>query len=115
MSACKQRKLDAIYAGLPVVACQRKCQDACGPVLMSREEAKRIRDRLGYEPRPRADLQCPMLGEDGACMVYDIRPLVCRLYGSAEGLPCPHGCAASRTITDSEARATLRAVMEAGR
>lgn len=33
---------------------------------------------------------CPHLGPDG-CRVYAERPLICRLFGTTPGLPCPRG------------------------
>jgi hypothetical protein len=41
---------------------------------------------------------------DGRCSIYQDRPLICRLYGVAEGLPCPHGCLSFKTITMREGK-----------
>lgn len=35
---------------------------------------------------------CSMLTEDGRCSQYEIRPMICRLYGAAEGIECSRGC-----------------------
>lgn len=44
-----------------------------------------ILNRLSHDQwlnMPEDDLTpCPLLGEDGRCMVYDYRPLTCRLHG----------------------------------
>lgn len=33
-----------------------------------------------------------MLTADRRCGVYEVRPLICRLWGIIESLPCPYGC-----------------------
>lgn len=103
--------LERLYARIPSLACKPGCTDCCGPVCMSRVEWKRICDRLGYEPRGDASLNCPMIA-GGRCVVYDLRPAICRLYGTVKGkLECPH-VKPERWLTDAEARVILR---EAGR
>lgn len=96
--------LDQLYAELPTIECRRRCHSACGPITMSRIEWARIIKKLGYEPhkqfpdptdrvaisKPGA-LDCPML-TGGLCTVYAIRPMICRLWGICEGMPCPWGC-----------------------
>jgi hypothetical protein len=88
--------LDAIWARIPDAGCKGLCQDCCGPIGMSEVERDRIHRRHGLtirdaETKP-GTLDCPALGSDGACQVYGDRPTVCRLWGSVEALPCPHGC-----------------------
>src|SRR2546429_6087610 len=29
---------------------------------------------------------------NGRCTVYEVRPMICRLWGMVEGMQCPHGC-----------------------
>lgn len=89
--------LDALYAELPTIACKGQCWDSCGPISMSRIEWLRITTRLGYTPRQQIDperpetLTCPML-KDHRCSVYELRPMICRLWGIVESMPCPWGC-----------------------
>lgn len=40
--------------------------------------------RASERPNP----PCPLLGEDGRCMTYGIRPLVCRTRNSTDAKPC---------------------------
>ena len=56
----------------------------------SRQYAERRREitAIGGEPEawgslppPGARLACPALGEDGACTIYEFRPLICRKFG----------------------------------
>jgi uncharacterized protein len=103
-----QSEIDAVYAQLPKLACQRKCQECCGPVFMSAAEWRRITNRLGRTPGPEPDLTCPMLRRStGACKVYDIRPLICRLWGVVEAMKCPFGCVPDRWLTDAESHAMI--------
>ena len=86
------RELQAIYDRLPVVVCQGKCQDACGPIACSDGERRRMERRAGkplvFHPET---LSCGYL-VDGRCSVYRERPFVCRIYGASTKLACPFGC-----------------------
>lgn len=103
-------QLEALYATLPTVNCKRKCQQFCGPILISKIEAQRLEEKRGfletvsgfetarraYLPLPeivrnnfvgirpiQGTLVCPFLAPPslGTCLAYSIRPLVCRLWG----------------------------------
>lgn len=103
--------LDALYATLPRVDCQRQCQEACGPILMSRVEWLRVLRQSGGRRTMREACTCPMLRR-GACAVYAVRPLICRLYGLVERMRCPFGCVPARWVSDDEARTLLEAAQE---
>lgn len=145
-------QLDELYATLPKVQCQRKCQDYCGPILIPKIEAKRLEEHRGFletiaanEPSKRSflptpeiikrefiglkptrklvvlqniaiglDIQCVFLSDFGACVVYGIRPLVCRLWGCVdnEHMRCPFGCQPDRWMSNEEYRSTLEKVIE---
>lgn len=104
--------IDAIYAELPKLNCKRLCQECCGPVFMEKVEWDRIIARVGYAPKVREDLVCPMLGSNGGCKVYDVRPAICRLWGVVDNpmMKCPHGCEPDRWLTDIEADAILKRI-----
>lgn len=85
-------RLDALYAKLPRLECQGLCHDSCGPVDMSIRERARIRERTGREVTCGSGASCSMLTPDRRCGVYDIRPLICRLWGILDVLRCPYGC-----------------------
>lgn len=36
--------------------------------------------------------RCPALTEQGRCSVYEVRPMVCRTWGTNAAQPCPHDC-----------------------
>lgn len=89
----RDKQLEALYAELPHVPCKGLCQNYCGPIPMQRAERLRIIKSCGRAPK--ADplsLTCNMLGVDGRCTVYALRPFICRLFGAVEAMRCPHGC-----------------------
>jgi Fe-S-cluster containining protein len=93
-------ELDRLYAELPRLDCQQKCDSACGPIAMSFVEWERIKKKVGYEPRP-TSIDCPLL-RSGLCSVYPIRPMICRLWGIIETMPCPWGCVPERVLSTRE-------------
>ena len=101
-------RLDALYATLPALQCQGKCQASCGPIQGSEIENDRIFLETG---KVLADLNnvCRLL-VDGACSVYAVRPMICRLYGIAREMACPHGCEPERWLTEDEVHRYLRTV-----
>ena len=105
--------LDREMARLPALNCKRLCQEYCGPIAMGRMEHKRIVARLGHQP-VHSCVSCPMLAQDGACGIHDIRPLVCRLWGLVEAMPCPHGCRPERWVTEEESRRLIAISTKAG-
>jgi len=108
MTGPRDALLDALYNALPTLRCQRKCQESCGPIVMSRREWERIIERIGYEPVGDETLICPLLDQHGRCTVYDIRPLICRLWGTVQKMKCPWGCVPAEWLTDAQAHALLR-------
>jgi hypothetical protein len=114
------RAFDAIYARIPALVCKGLCHDSCGVVPMSAFEWARLVARHGKEPGVRlvdpADGKpwCPFLTAARRCEHHAERPLLCRLWGTTEGMPCPHGCRPVRYLTDEEAYGLLREADEAG-
>lgn len=109
----QDEKLDALYAELPSIPCRGFCSDSCGPIQMSIRERERIE-------RPHGKVECglgpscSMLTPDRKCGVYDIRPLICRLWGLTESMQCPYGCKPDRLLTDEEGFDFLRRSIEIG-
>jgi Fe-S-cluster containining protein len=127
-------QLDELYATLPTVDCKQKCQNYCGPIIVSKLEATRMQDKRGfvqiestfkaakrlYLPAPpimeanfvgivppsKNEPLCVFLSSFGRCSAYSIRPLVCRLWGMMDNefMRCPHGCKPTRWVTGPEAR-----------
>ena len=113
--------LDRLYAAVPAVPCRRLCGEACGPVILTDLEARRLQVASHVKPRTLpmiasgADLRCIYLtpAQDG-CTVHAIRPLICRVWGALKRLSCPHGCVPERWISDSEFVALAIAVEKIG-
>jgi Fe-S-cluster containining protein len=83
--------LDDLYAQVPDVGCKGLCVDSCGSVAMSPEERRRIAERGVHLPLLAAFVgHCPAL-RNGRCSVYEVRPMVCRLWGAVEGMKCRFG------------------------
>ena len=98
-------QLNEIYAKVPEAVCAR-CGNCCGPIGFTVLEEKNIEKYLEDEGidvctcvvgRTKdqvfaftTDLKCPFL-KDNECIIYPVRPIVCRLFGVIRGgreLPC---------------------------
>lgn len=113
MSDARLEALREIYESLPTIACKGLCWNSCGPIDMSVAEHQRITE-LGVDipmftiersQRWANDepLHCPALDKvTKRCTVYEDRPLICRAWGVADSMPCPHGCEATGTLGDRE-------------
>lgn len=98
-------QLAAAYRCVPAMNCKGLCFEACGPIYMSPEEKRRIEAHLGH-PIGKVDphtLTCPLLTADKRCSIYELRPMICRIYGVQESLRCEHGCEPTRVLSDDEA------------
>jgi Fe-S-cluster containining protein len=114
MKKSLEEKIESVYARLPRLDCQKKCQDSCrGTIHLSKVEAVRLRElkvRPGGVP---VQDYCPMFDfMTGLCRVHPQRPLVCRLWGLVEKMRCPWGCVPERWLNDEEARALLQELNE---
>jgi Fe-S-cluster containining protein len=84
------KRVAAIRAERPDWPCAKGCDHCCRslPHLPTITKAEWDRLALNEEQRTRvlaastaAPVTCPLLGPDGACTVYDRRPIACRTYG----------------------------------
>jgi len=83
---------------IPSFECVPGCHDCCGPVTASSEEMSRLPIKSGAEhDAALSRLDCVHLGPKG-CTVYGERPLICRLFGTTNSLPCPNGRAPEKMI-----------------
>jgi Fe-S-cluster containining protein len=91
---------------------------------MSAAERRRIADRGVTIPPATEALEQILKGErtqdcpalvDGRCSVYEDRPLICRLWGAVESMPCVHGCEATPgLLMDAGAQALIMRSMKVG-
>jgi Fe-S-cluster containining protein len=110
------RDLRKLYRECPPMRCNAGCFDCCGPVPWHPDELARVKDRVpaegvrmrhvggGWHLMAGSDGMCPFASSAG-CAVYDDRPLMCRLFGTARDkqIACPHGCRPARPISDAKA------------
>ncbi len=126
-NAEKLARIDAILSAIPTFKCKEGCADCCGPVQLSRLEYHRCvkaSGRTAEDVRRQMEknfnqktYQCPLLSQKtNRCSVYEVRPAICRVFGTAKSLPCPHGYAPdeSQVLSDEKAREILALVEELG-
>ena len=125
-NTAKIKALDALYATLPKLNCQGKCVACCQTFGMTGLEQRRLERQVGplKTKRLRCDTEsgqtlgvhnvlkgvCPLL-KDGVCSAYEIRPAICRVWGTTLLMQCPHGCQPERLLTEAEAFRFMQAVM----
>ena len=109
----KMTDLQWLYAQIPSVDCKGHCWEACANIALTEQELERMREVRKTKVGPHtlvkgfriiqnaSNGQCPHLRRK-KCRVYEVRPAICRLYGVAEGMECPHGCRPARMLTSDE-------------
>lgn len=108
-------QLRELYEQLPTVACRGLCASSCEEhVEASDAETAALAARGVDLGAPTNDGACPALRAtpfgQRRCSVYESRPMICRLWGAAEAMPCPHGCTTDAPpLTDIE---TLEALLD---
>ncbi len=96
-------KLEAIYKHIPKSTCPPNYGECCGIVFPSRAELRNIKDWCQLHGREykqfalTAGEDCPYLGTDKSCNIYEVRPFICRALGVSASLPCPK-CRPSRIM-----------------
>jgi hypothetical protein len=95
----RAERMQAIYDRVPPMAdCKGNCWISCGPASMTPWERRRLAMEGhtitpdGLARKAPYDFWCEALGPDGRCRAYGSRPLICRLRGAVDWLPCPWGC-----------------------
>lgn len=112
--------LRKLYATLPTLECKGLCSSSCQTRIdMSLAERARI-EAIRGKPIPEwmrdeRGLPCPLL-HNHRCSVYSVRPMVCRIWGTAAHpkFRCPHGCQPDRWLTDVDVITLLMDSYEAG-
>jgi Fe-S-cluster containining protein len=102
------QQLEALYAQIPRVACQGHCAEGCGPLGMAHLEWLRVKRASPLRLAEAKTTVCPLL-KHGRCTVYVVRPLICRLWGVTENMPCPWQCRPERYLRIAEADALMAA------
>lgn len=69
------------------------CGGCCGPVPITAKEKdvilKFMKDK-NLNPKKKSDMECKFLDENKKCMIYSVRPSVCKLFGPYINLRCPN-------------------------
>ena len=107
-------RLDEIYAQVPEIDCQGWCHESCGPLVLTDAERQRITDRHGVTIPDLVRWTCPALTAFGRCQVHADRPLLCRMWGVVESMPCPFGCRPPRVLSDAEGHRLLAELRAGG-
>lgn len=95
-----------IYARIPSIACKGLCHGSCGPAPATRAEIAAIERTSTVSFGVDRNATCSMLFA-GRCTVYADRPLLCRLWGVVESMPCVFGYVPDRIMSEAESRALL--------
>lgn len=85
----KLELLNSLRERIPEMRCLPGCTSCCGHTAWSEFEWSQIPE----ETRAKFDqfsFKCSFCSEDG-CKVHDYRPIICRMFGVAEGMPCQYG------------------------
>jgi uncharacterized protein len=99
--------LQCLYRQIPTLACQGLCTEACGPLGLSQLEFVQIQRATPLRLAEGKTTACPLL-KRGRCTVYATRPMICRLWGVVESMPCVWGCRPERYLTVDEADSLMR-------
>ena len=99
---------------LPVMRCDAGCGDCCGVAPVTEEEYERV---VGYA-RSRGiapvkqGVTCPYY-QKGVCQVYEVRPIICVVFGHSPRLGCSRGY--NRNVPESVVIDLVRATGRATR
>jgi len=91
-----KESLEKIYSKIPNFNCQC-CHQCCGPIIWFKPEEILIREYLEKNKIKRViwtkeefkknNIKCPYLINE-KCIIYPVRPIVCRLQGNICELKC---------------------------
>lgn len=112
-------QLQVLYAQLPALTCQGLCEHSCAEHIDASAAERTQLLQAGVDlDAPTPDGACPALTRTfgvGRCSVHAIRPTICRLWGTSEAMPCPHGCLpAGGRISDAHAMRLMMSSLEIG-
>lgn len=110
----KAARLAEVYEQIPSTNCQGLCADSCCSMGQTRVEQVNIRAATGVMlPLAHAGARCAALTMLNRCGVYDVRPAVCRLWGTTRSMRCNFGCVPEGGfLSDAQAYELLARVAE---
>ena len=77
---------------LPPMKCDTACGDCCGMVPVTETEFRRVErfaKKKNITPIDQG-VTCPFY-QEGTCKVYEVRPLICALFGHSVRMECTRG------------------------
>lgn len=106
------------YSRIPAVPCKGLCAESCGFIpVFPNEPIVTLTNPSHILPDPTRDggimlfdtdkSACPHLIEN-RCSQYEDRPAICRMWGAAIGMECPHGCVPERWLSRKDGHALLK-------
>lgn len=91
-----KNELQEIYNRIPDFEC-KNCHSCCGPIIWFKIEEILIKDYMKKnkiddvkwtdDEFKKNNMKCPFIKND-RCIIYNVRPIVCRLQGNIPDLPC---------------------------
>lgn len=96
--ATRLAQLEALYNQVPSIDCKGTCWDGCSRLPLLTLEQRRIHTETGVaiphtdEIPGRGPFLCPALTMLKLCSVHTLRPLICRLWGTWDLMPCNYHC-----------------------
>jgi len=91
-----KNRLAEIYSLIPDFDC-KNCHNCCGPIIWFKPEEILIREYMkknnieyvvwSTDEFNKNNMRCPYIKND-KCVIYPVRPIVCRLQGVVSELPC---------------------------
>jgi len=116
-------KLADIYAQIPQSTCEPNCGKCCGPIMPSLAEVRNVKDWCERHHLEYMDFlnitengDCPYLNSEKKCLIYPVRPFLCRILGVSIELPCPVGkCHPSKMLNKPQSDALYKAIYLRGK
>lgn len=121
--------LQSLLNKIPNSNCEGKCQESCGPIIVSRIENRSIEkyckenktkfkafptklnplELLKHIQDPSSCTLCHYL-KNNKCSIYKVRPAICRMWGTVKEMPCEWGCKPDKIMSTQESFEILEAL-----
>lgn len=115
-------KIEDIYRQIPKSTCPPECGECCGMLSPSSAEIRNIKNWCGirhieyWEFSTAKEIKCPYLDEKKDCLIYPVRPFLCRITGVSEDVPCPvKKCQPVRMLNKPQSNALYREIYLRGK
>lgn len=111
-------KLENVYSQIPISSCIDNCGECCGPIMPSLAEIRNIKDWCAehhIEYKDPLDITedgyCPYRSSEKRCLIYPVRPFLCRMLGVSVDTLCPLGkCEARKVLNHPQSDALYKAI-----